>query len=159
MVFVYFCNGMVLNKSTCNFMYLRLKSSLNIQKIGLRFFAMFIHADKSWITTSFNKAWRILWIFTKSAPLILTVFLMERSHFPLYSKIILDIFRLDTVFFLTKKKKIKWHMAYDTCHMTGYMLHRPCDTWWNVNILSKCPLPSSHGLGLTLFWRYILRMT
>ena len=35
-----------------------------------------------------------------------------------------------------------WHMTHDMWHMLG------------VNILSKFQLPSSYGLGLTVFWRY-----
>ena len=28
------------------------------------------------------------------------------------------------------------------------------DTWWGVNILSKCQLPNSYGLGVMMFWRF-----
>ena len=59
---------------------------------------------------------------------------------------------------LSKKQKQKttsdmthdmWHMTRDTWHG-----HMTCDTWWGVNILSKFQLPSSYGLGKTVFWKY-----
>ena len=39
-------------------------------------------------------------------------------------------------------------------HMTRYMWHMTCDTWWGVNSLSKCQLFSSYGLGQTVSWRF-----
>ena len=44
-----------------------------------------------------------------------------------------------------------WHLKHLTCdtwHMT-----LTYDTWWGVNILSKCQLPSSNGLRLMISWR------
>ena len=66
-----------------------------------------------------------------------------------------------------KKEKKKWHVTYDTwhvtrdtwhvtCHiwhMTCDTWHMTCDTWWGVNILSKCQLPNSNGLGFMMSWR------
>ena len=39
-----------------------------------------------------------------------------------------------------------WHVTYETWHMTG--------EGGEVNLLSKCKLPSSYGLGVQVCWRY-----
>ena len=41
-----------------------------------------------------------------------------------------------------------WHVTCDTWHVT-------CDTWREVNILSKCWVSISYGLGVKVFWRYL----
>ena len=45
-----------------------------------------------------------------------------------------------------KRTPDTWHMTHDTWHMT-------CDTWWELSILSKVQLSSSHGWGVMMFWR------
>ena len=54
-----------------------------------------------------------------------------------------------------------WHVTHEMWHMTCDMWHVTPDTWyltykkwWGVNILLNCQLPSFHGLGETVFWRY-----
>ena len=41
-----------------------------------------------------------------------------------------------------------WHMTHDTWHKTLDMWHMTYDRWEEVNLLSKCQLPSSYGLGV-----------
>ena len=36
-------------------------------------------------------------------------------------------------------------------HMRCYMRQMTCDTWWELNILAKCQVPSSKGLGVKVF--------
>ena len=38
--------------------------------------------------------------------------------------------------------------------VTREMWHMTQDMWWGVNILLKCQLSSSYGLGHTVSWRY-----
>ena len=42
-------------------------------------------------------------------------------------------------------------MTCDTWHVTCDMSHVTCDIWWGVNILLKCQLSCSYGLGKTVF--------
>ena len=54
-----------------------------------------------------------------------------------------------------KRRRTKmWHMTPDTWHVTPDTWHLTCDTWWGVNILSKCQLSSSQGLGVMMLWRF-----
>ena len=41
-----------------------------------------------------------------------------------------------------------WHMIHDIWYVT-------CDTWREVNLLSKCQVSSSYGLGVKVLWRYL----
>ena len=36
-------------------------------------------------------------------------------------------------------------------HVICEILHVKCDVWLGVNILSKCQLPTSYGLGVKVF--------
>ena len=38
-----------------------------------------------------------------------------------------------------------------------WQMTRDMYMWWGVNILSKFQLPSSYGLGETVFWEYFLK--
>ena len=41
-----------------------------------------------------------------------------------------------------------WHMTCDTWHVTHVMWHLTCDKWGEVNLFSKCPLPTSYDWGM-----------
>ena len=49
-----------------------------------------------------------------------------------------------------------WHVTGDTWHVTGTrdMWHLTLDRYGEVNLLSKCQLPSSYRLGMKVCWRY-----
>ena len=47
------------------------------------------------------------------------------------------------------------HITCDTWHMTCDVWHVTHDRWGEVNLLLKCQLPSSYGLGVKVFWRYL----
>ena len=47
-----------------------------------------------------------------------------------------------------------WHVTHDMQRMTHDTWDVTCDMLWGVSILSKIQLPSSYGLGETVFWRY-----
>ena len=49
--------------------------------------------------------------------------------------------------FFAAKKNQHFNLTPDTGHLT-------CDTWWGVNIISKCQLSSSQGLGAMMFLRF-----
>ena len=61
--------------------------------------------------------------------------------------------------FLIKKLKKKnyfdmWQVTCDRSHMTRDTWHMTHNTECGMNIFPKCQLPSSSGLGLTLFGRF-----
>ena len=49
------------------------------------------------------------------------------------------------------------HLTPDMWHMIQDMWHMTCDTWWGMNILSKCQLPSSFGLGSRVSWSFWMK--
>ena len=51
-----------------------------------------------------------------------------------------------------------WHMTHDVWQETCDKRHVTCDMWWKVNILSKCQVPSSNGLGVKVFWSYFHKL-
>ena len=48
-----------------------------------------------------------------------------------------------------------WQVTHDIWHMTGGIYHVACDMCRKVNILSKCQVPSSYGLGVKLLWQFL----
>ena len=46
-----------------------------------------------------------------------------------------------------------WHMTSDMGHGTHDMWHMTCETHGVLNIVSKCHVFSSNGLGVMMFWR------
>ena len=52
-----------------------------------------------------------------------------------------------------KKKSDMWHVTFDTWHVKCDTWHVTHDRWGEVNLLSKCQVPCSHGLGVKVFWR------
>ena len=57
-----------------------------------------------------------------------------------------------------EKKKHVWYLTCDRWQVTNDMWHVTCDMWREVNILSKFQVPSSYGLGVKVFWRYLNKM-
>ena len=57
---------------------------------------------------------------------------------------------------LSKRRKKMWHVTPDTWQMTHDVWQVTHDIWHlvGVNILSKCQLPSSYGLGVMMFQRF-----
>ena len=49
----------------------------------------------------------------------------------------------------------QWQVTRDTWQVTCDMWHMTYDTKCGMNILSKCQLPNSSGLGLTVFGIYL----